>query len=111
MLTIIDYFRAECNRPETHPGVDQQEEKPIVTLHAIDVCIGPIRVYPTLLEAHRMNYILVCKPDSHATLYEEIELLEKINADFDHQSPQGLSDFSDVRHNGNAACGCGIDNA
>jgi len=33
----------------------------------------------TLLEEQQMNYILVCKPDSHATLYEEIELLEKIN--------------------------------
>ena len=33
----------------------------------------------TLLEAQQMNYILVYKPDSHATLYEEIALLEKIN--------------------------------
>lgn len=33
----------------------------------------------TLLEAHEINYILVCKPDSHPALYEEIELLERIN--------------------------------
>lgn len=33
----------------------------------------------SLLEAHQMNYILVCKPDSHPTLYEEIQLLARID--------------------------------
>jgi transcriptional regulator with XRE-family HTH domain len=32
----------------------------------------------TLLAQHQLNYILVCKPDSHPTLYEEIELLQRI---------------------------------
>lgn len=29
--------------------------------------------------AHHFNFIFVCLPDSHPTLYEEIELLERIN--------------------------------
>ena len=30
--------------------------------------------------SNHFNFILVCKPDSHKTLYEEIELLDKIDA-------------------------------
>lgn len=33
-----------------------------------------------LLLSNHFNFILVCKPDSHKTLYEEIELLDKIDA-------------------------------
>lgn len=33
-----------------------------------------------LLEEQKMNYILVCKPDSHPTLYEEVALLERVGA-------------------------------
>jgi hypothetical protein len=33
----------------------------------------------TLLEQQQVNFILVCKPDSHPTLYEEITLLERID--------------------------------
>lgn len=29
---------------------------------------------------HKLNFIFVCKPDSHPTLYEEVALLEKIDA-------------------------------
>jgi hypothetical protein len=32
-----------------------------------------------LLLAHDMNFIFVCKPDSHPTLYEEVELLTHID--------------------------------
>lgn len=32
----------------------------------------------TLLLENKLNFILVCKPDSHQTLYEEIELLERV---------------------------------
>lgn len=31
-----------------------------------------------LLRQHQLNFLLVCKPDSHPTLYEEIALLDKI---------------------------------
>lgn len=31
-----------------------------------------------LLERHQLNYILVCKPESHQTLYEELALLEQV---------------------------------
>ncbi len=33
-----------------------------------------------LLRAQHLNFIMTCKPDSHTTLYEEVELLEKIGA-------------------------------
>ncbi len=33
-----------------------------------------------LCQQHKLNFILVCLPDSHATLYQEIALLDKINA-------------------------------
>ena len=33
-----------------------------------------------LCRTHKLHFILVCLPDSHKTLYEEIALLEKINA-------------------------------
>jgi hypothetical protein len=33
----------------------------------------------TLLEQQQLNYILVCKPDSHPTLYEEVRLLERVD--------------------------------
>jgi hypothetical protein len=33
-----------------------------------------------LLRDHHLNFIMTCKPDSHTTLYEEVELLEKIGA-------------------------------
>jgi hypothetical protein len=33
-----------------------------------------------LLRKHHFNFILVCKPDSHPTLYEEIALLDKVQA-------------------------------
>lgn len=32
----------------------------------------------SLLEEYELNYILVCKPTSHTTLYEEVELLERV---------------------------------
>ena len=32
-----------------------------------------------LLLSHHFNFILVCKPDSHRTLYEELDLLDKID--------------------------------
>jgi hypothetical protein len=38
-----------------------------------------------LLAEHQLNYILVCKPDSHPTLYEEINLLTHV---------QGLDTFT-----------------
>lgn len=44
-----------------------------------------------LLQEHKMHFIMTCKPDSHPTLYEEIELLNRIN---------GLSAFSLRRWNG-----------
>jgi hypothetical protein len=34
----------------------------------------------SLLRQHQCHFILTCKPDSHPTLYEEIELLGKIDA-------------------------------
>ncbi len=33
-----------------------------------------------LLQQHKLNFILVCKPDSHTALYEEVALLERVNA-------------------------------
>lgn len=33
-----------------------------------------------LLRQHGLNFIMTCKPDSHTTLYQEVELLEKIDA-------------------------------
>jgi len=33
----------------------------------------------SLLRQHQCNFILTCKPDSHPTLYSEIELLDKID--------------------------------
>lgn len=33
-----------------------------------------------LCQCHKLNFIMVCLPDSHPTLYQEIALLDKINA-------------------------------
>ena len=33
-----------------------------------------------LLLQHGLNFIMTCKPDSHTTLYQEVELLEKLGA-------------------------------
>ena len=33
----------------------------------------------TLISAEQLHFILVCKPDSHKTLYQWVEGLEKIN--------------------------------
>jgi hypothetical protein len=40
-------------------------------------CKQPICV---LLRQHGLNFIMTCKPDSHTTLYQEVELLEKLGA-------------------------------
>src|SRR5690606_28449376 len=45
-----------------------------------------------LLEVE-LNFILVCKPESHAALYQELKLLERIDGIAEHtqreQTPQG----------------------
>jgi hypothetical protein len=49
-----------------------------VTILADDLhCKQPLCA---LLREHHLNFIMTCKPDSHPTLYEEVELLEKIGA-------------------------------
>lgn len=44
-----------------------------------------------LLHEHQMHFILTCKPDSHPTLYEEVQLLDKV---------EGLSEFTQRQWNG-----------
>lgn len=50
----------------------------------------------SLLLQHQFNFILTCKPDSHPTLYAEIELLDKINGVAHHQVRQWNGRFSEV---------------
>jgi hypothetical protein len=50
----------------------------------------------SLLLHHQCNFILTCKPDSHPTLYGEIELLDKINGVAQHQVRQWNGRFTEV---------------
>ncbi len=50
----------------------------------------------SLLLQHQCNFILTCKPDSHPTLYAEIELLEKIDGVAHRQVRQFNGRFTEV---------------
>jgi hypothetical protein len=50
----------------------------------------------SLLLQHQCNFILTCKPDSHPTLYAELELLDKINGVAHYQVRQFNGRFTEV---------------
>jgi hypothetical protein len=52
----------------------------------------------SLLLQHQCHFILTCKPDSHPTLYQEIELLGKLNEIGQQRIRQWNGRFSEVWH-------------
>jgi hypothetical protein len=50
----------------------------------------------SLLLQHQCNFILTCKPDSHPTLYTEIELVDKINGVAQQQVRQWNGRFTEI---------------
>jgi hypothetical protein len=52
----------------------------------------------SLLLQHQCNFILTCKPDSHPTLYTELELLDKIGGIAYQQLRQFNGRFTEVWH-------------
>jgi hypothetical protein len=51
-----------------------------------------------LLEQQQLNYILVCKPQSHPTLYEEVELLERAGGIGNHSFRRWNGRFHEAWH-------------
>jgi hypothetical protein len=67
-----------------------------VTILADDLyCHQP---FCALLLEEQMNFILVCKPDSHVALYEEVELLSKIDGISHLAFRQWNGRFTEVWH-------------
>jgi hypothetical protein len=52
----------------------------------------------SLLRQHQCHFILTCKPDSHPTLYAEIELLSKIDEVAHYRLRQWNGRFAEVWH-------------
>ena len=62
--------------------------------HSVTMLADDLHSHQPMCElclAHNLNFIFVCRPESHAALYEEIELLERIN---------GVASLTVRHHNG-----------
>ena len=73
--------KQDCERNAAHRWVTRNGARLArhrVTLLADDLhCNQP---FGALLQAQQLDFILTCKPTSHATLYEEVALLDKLGA-------------------------------
>lgn len=72
--------KQDCERNAAHRWVERNGRRFApwqATVLADDLhCHHP---FCSLLEEQQLNYILVCKPKSHPVLYEEVELLERVD--------------------------------